>query len=243
MSERDPYPEHPERETLRHAKASAPTEPAHAESVDGDATTRLESADSPHATPNAKPTWDGFAHSLDVPSLLIVTRSRCGPGLGAEPEDVLQDAFLRAWKAWEAHQWSGWRAARSWLLTIIDHVAADLGRAASTLKRGGSVKAMSSQLSDNSPWSPACTSTPSRRAMTLERAQTMRQALAELPDELREVVYLRLFEQCELNVIAARTGLSFATVQHRVRRGAVAYARGLRRARAVGSSMGSPSHG
>jgi DNA-directed RNA polymerase specialized sigma24 family protein len=51
----------------------------------------------------------------------------------------------------------------------------------------------------------------------------MRAALAGLPDDVREVVHLRLFEQLAVEAIAQRLGLGVSAVRHRFRKGAELY--------------------
>ena len=51
----------------------------------------------------------------------------------------------------------------------------------------------------------------------------MRGALANLPDDVRDVVRLRLFEQLPVDEIAQRLNLGPAAVRHRFRKGAELY--------------------
>ena len=77
---------------------------------------------------------------------------------------------------------------------------------------------------------PAGSTTPSRLAAYREEAEVMRVALAGLPEEFREIVGLRLFEQCPLEEIAARLDLGVEAVRHRFRKGSELYVRRLRTA-------------
>lgn len=58
----------------------------------------------------------------------------------------------------------------------------------------------------------------------------MREALAALPDDVRDIVRLRVFEQMELAQIAERTGLHLSSVFRRFRKGLTAYHAHLRTA-------------
>jgi RNA polymerase sigma factor (sigma-70 family) len=55
----------------------------------------------------------------------------------------------------------------------------------------------------------------------------MDSALDALPDDLREVVRLRLFEELTLEEIAARLNLGVSGVRHRFRRGGTLYQQAL----------------
>jgi len=189
--------------------------------------------------------WDALIEAINPPSLLVVVESRMGRELdGLGPEDVLQESLLRAWQGREKFQWKGLRAFRSWVLTIIDHCIADLADRATAMKRGGDRRKLSIDAgaaradcwkSHGSAWSwlPAGSTTPSRVASYREQAGVMRAAIAELPEDVREVIRLRLFDQLELSEIAQRLNLTAATVRHRVRRGSVIYQARLRAALAT----------
>jgi DNA-directed RNA polymerase specialized sigma24 family protein len=65
--------------------------------------------------------------------------------------------------------------------------------------------------------------TPSRIAAHRERSEVLREALASLPDELRDVVRLRLFEDLTCEQVAERLGLGVSAVKHRFRKGGALY--------------------
>ena len=68
----------------------------------------------------------------------------------------------------------------------------------------------------------------------------MRQALEELPEEFREIVGLRLFEEQCLEEIAARLSLGVEGVRHRFRKGSELYVRRLRAALGPRPSSAAP---
>lgn len=70
---------------------------------------------------------------------------------------------------------------------------------------------------------PLVSTTPSRLAMHTEMAECMRAAMESLPDELHEVVRMRLFEEYGLDRIAAALGIGHSGVKHRLRKGAALY--------------------
>src|ERR1700675_4683545 len=83
--------------------------------------------------------WAGLIETIGPASLLVVIESRMGAGLrrNSAPDDILQEALLRAWKARDTLEWRGEKAFRSWLLTLIDHVLADSADYLAARKRGG----------------------------------------------------------------------------------------------------------
>ncbi|MEZ6016170.1 MAG: sigma factor-like helix-turn-helix DNA-binding protein [Planctomycetota bacterium] len=73
-----------------------------------------------------------------------------------------------------------------------------------------------------------------------ERAEVMRAALESLPEALREVVRLRLFEERAVEEVAAALGLGESAVKHRFLKGLGLYRDRLRhelRSRSGGSEF------
>ena len=178
-------------------------------------------------------TAEGWQHAVEstcLASLLVVIESRLGSlGAAVSPEDVLQDALLHAWRARDSIRWLGYRAFRAWLLTVIDHRIADLRDRHLAAKRGNG-KTIELQSSEDGlgGFEPAGSDTPSKIATLKEQAAIMRSVLERLPDELREIIRLRLFEQETLPRIAELLGLTLPTVEHRMRRGSIVYHAQLR---------------
>lgn len=182
--------------------------------------------------------WDRLIDALDPPALLLVIESRMSAALRSQitPEDIWQEALLHAWRDRARLEWRGLRAFRTWLLTIIDNRIREVADCLAAQKRGaGRPAALFSALRPEGvggngalgPDIPQST-TPSRIALHREQAEAIRTALVALPDELREVVRLRLIEQLPIEEIAARIGIGPAAVRHRFRRGAELYAARLR---------------
>lgn len=191
-----------------------------------------------------------------VPSLLVAIESRMGPVLRqrVSAEDVLQDVLLEAWRRRGSIIWRGERPLRSWLLTLVDHRLADLADHHAALKRGGpgitggrgarEERAPTPPPAGRSPPEPwpqdhhahneplshlARSTTPSRIAAHREEADIMLRALDGVPEECREIVRLRLFDELPTSTIADRLGLGESAVRHRFRRGAAAYRQELQR--------------
>lgn len=184
--------------------------------------------------------WQRLIEAVEPAGLLVVIDQRMSAKLRSEhsAEDILQEALLHAWRGRSTFEWRGIKAFRSWLLAIIDHRLHDLADRASTAKRsnGHAVLGLSpldhghATTSPGEAQLPSGSTTPSRVAIYREQADAMAAALGRLPDELREIVRLRLFEQCPLEEIAARQNLGVSAVRHRFRKGSEQYVRMLRSA-------------
>jgi RNA polymerase sigma-70 factor (ECF subfamily) len=151
--------------------------------------------------------------------MLVRLRARMGPALLARltPEDLWQETLLHAWRDRERHSWSGAAAFRAWLLTIAEHRIQDALDHEGARKRGGLAAAIQDSTALEE-WART-SSTPSRHAAHAEEAAILWEALTTLPEELREVVRLRVFEDVAPPEIAARLSLGLAAVKHRLRRG------------------------
>jgi len=191
-------------------------------------------SDSPRA-------WDELIQAVGPASLLVAIEGRLSQALkrSVAAEDILQESLLHAWTSRGTCEWRGVRAFRSWLLSIIDNRICDAADRQGALKRGGGVPAQSlsslptlrGRAARGMPHLPASlidSNTPSRLAMYQEHALVMKQALDQLPEELRDVVRLRLIEQRPLEAIAQALGLGVAAVRHRFRKGAEQYHRQLK---------------
>jgi len=132
-------------------------------------------------------------------------------------EDLLQETFTRVWLA--AHTWDSRRGtARAWIYTIA------LNTARTELRRPK--RRVPHVNLDDAPGAvaratrvePAVTATIDDDA----RAQSLRAALARLPDHQREVVTLRCQEQLGFAEIAVVTGAPVGTVKSRFHRAVAA---------------------
>ncbi len=179
--------------------------------------------------------WDGLIEAVGPASLLVVIESRMSAALRRQstPEDVLQDALMHAWRDRATCEWRGLKSFRSWLLTIIDHRICEASDREGAVKRGGGRPPVrfhhpGEGTGSGSDWGPAGSTTPSRIAIYREQCEAMRAALASLPDEYREVVRLRLYEQLSLEQIAERLGIGLYAARHRFRKGGDIYFERLR---------------
>jgi RNA polymerase sigma factor (sigma-70 family) len=182
--------------------------------------------------------WNRLIESIGPAAMLLVVRTRMSRALLARlaPEDVWQETLLHAWRDRAQCTWQGVPAFRRWLISILDHRLLDLAEAAERKKRGAGVQPLSLDAAPASGASsslgfagPIASTTPSRVAMDREAAEAIHAALEEVPEELREVVRLRLLEDLSMPEVAERTQLGLSAVQHRFRKGAEIYQRALAR--------------
>lgn len=179
--------------------------------------------------------WERLVTAANPASIVVVIASRMGPELRKRmsPDDILQEALLKAWQARAEFTWQGTPAFRKWLLRIAERCIEDQRDYAGAKKRnefrtvqigptGGPSAAV---IGTVDPWT---STTPSRIAREHEKAALMERALVSLPDEVRDVVRLRLFEELEIQEIAVRLGLGESAVRHRFRKGAERYRDELR---------------
>jgi len=199
---------------------------------------RFQSGDNPLLSDSASDDWHELIEAVGPASLLLIIDDRMSTKLKHRltPEDILQEALLHAWRDRANCRWEGLRSFRSWLLTIIDRRIQYAAAYESAQKRGGGrpaaaltmVEPSGSQGTELSQFAgPVASTTPSRAAIVREEAAAIREALDSLPPELREVLWLRLFEQMTLEQIAQRLGIGEAAVRHRVRKGSELYRRCL----------------
>jgi RNA polymerase sigma-70 factor (ECF subfamily) len=128
-------------------------------------------------------------------------------------EDVLQDAFLGAWR--HAGRYAEGRGSvKTWLLAIVHHRAVD------AVRRRRPTTAMP-ESEDVAPPALTLPDVWGEVAADLD-AETVRGALEVLPDAQREAIELAYFGGLTQQEIAARTGAPLGTVKGRMRLGLLA---------------------
>ena len=127
---------------------------------------------------------------------------------GAEADDIVQDAMLRAFRSFDGFRGE---AVRPWLLAIVRnchrsaleqrkrHAATPLGETDDT------------EIAAEGP-------TPEASAIQTGDGRRLNTAIAALPDEFREVVILRELEEMSYRDIAVTTGAPIGTVMSRLAR-------------------------
>jgi RNA polymerase sigma-70 factor (ECF subfamily) len=138
-------------------------------------------------------------------------------------EDVVQDAFLGAWRN-AARYVEGRGSVKTWLLSIVHHRAID------AIRR----RRPTSELPEVDAGLPDALTLPdvwAEVSASLDSA-TVREALVALSDVQREALELAYFGGLTQQEIAERTGTPLGTVKSRMRLGLLA----MRRALEVGST-------
>jgi len=174
-------------------------------------------------------TWERLIEAVGPASLLVVIDHRLGPALRGRTsaEDIWQETLLHAWRDRDQCSCADVAGFRRWLLGIADHRirdARDFHDAAKRTSRREQAIARPASNGDGS-WGaePMRTTTPSRIAVQREQADQMQLALAGLPEDLRAVLLLRLFEGQTIPEIALRLGIGESAAKHRYRKAAVLY--------------------
>jgi RNA polymerase sigma-70 factor, ECF subfamily len=136
----------------------------------------------------------------------------------ADAEDVVQEAYLRAFRAFD-----GFRGAdlRPWLLAIVRNAAY---RWLSNRRRSANVISLNEAFERNGEEAEAvqiASDAPSSEARLIGEVDRaiVRSALAELPPIYREVLMLREIEGLRYRDIAEVTGAPVGTVMSRLSRG------------------------
>ena len=133
-------------------------------------------------------------------------------------EDVVQDAFLGAWRN-AARYLEGRGSVKTWLLAIVHHRAID------AIRR----RRPTTQLPEREEVPPASLTLPdvwTEVSAGLD-AEVVRGALAVLSDVQREAIELAYFGGLTQQEIAARTGTPLGTIKSRMRLGLLAMRRSL----------------
>ena len=144
----------------------------------------------------------------------------------AEVEDVAQEAFVKAYRALPSFR--GDSAFYTWLYRIGINTAKNylvaMGRRAPTITDFGSEEAEEfddgDQLRD--------INTPESLLMTKQIANTVNEAMRQLPEELRAAIQLREIEGLSYEEIAAAMDCPIGTVRSRIFRAREAIAERLR---------------
>lgn len=134
----------------------------------------------------------------------------------ADAEDVLQQAFLSAWRA--ASQFRGEASVLTWLLTITRNTALTR-RARHALEPLDETPL--DELGIRAGWGGP---NPEELASLAERRDRLAAALARLPSDEREILTLREFDGLSGEETAALLGLSLPAMKSRLHRARLALA-------------------
>ena len=126
-----------------------------------------------------------------------------------DAEDLMQEACLRALKAFEGFRGGDGRA---WLLTIVRNTCY-------TWLRRNRMEDLTEVYDEEIHTLERDSSNPERSLLETEDVQLLRQALEELPVEFREVLVLRELEGMSYREIADLMSVPVGTVMSRLARG------------------------
>jgi RNA polymerase sigma-70 factor (ECF subfamily) len=123
-------------------------------------------------------------------------------------EDAVQEAFLRAYKAYRGYRGG---SARAWLLTIVRRACYDW------LSKNGGATAPA-ELDEDAPGEDQGSIDPAALTARSMDAAALRAAIERLPPEFREAIVLRELEGLSYQEIAAAAEVPLGTVMSRLSR-------------------------
>ena len=152
--------------------------------------------------------------------LCLLARLRISRVLQAriDASDVVQETLVRALRDFPAFRGTTEAELMRWLRRILSCTLTDLVRRHRADKRDvGLERQLADELEQSSRMLASvlagASSSPSQKASRRESARLLADAIAQLPDELREVIILRHFEDLSLADVAQQLGKSSHSVQ------------------------------
>ena len=130
-----------------------------------------------------------------------------------EAEDVMQDAYVRAYE--HLHQFAGKAAFSTWLTRIAIHEALARKRRRGRMEE---LDALTSTNGDTMPILKSSALTPEAGTAQSEARQLLEEAIDRLPENYRTVVVLREVEEMSVAETAESLGVTDAVVKTRLHR-------------------------
>lgn len=125
--------------------------------------------------------------------------------------DISQEAFLKLWKT--LPRFKGNCSPKTWIMGIVRSVAIDFLRAKRPTLSLYADGELPIEIPDDSDGAD-----PQRAYERKERAALVRAAVASLPRDLAETLYLREFEELSYEEIARILGVRVGTIKSRISR-------------------------
>ncbi|MGN6820773.1 MAG: sigma-70 family RNA polymerase sigma factor [Sphingomonas sp.] len=147
-------------------------------------------------------------------------------------EDVVQEAFLRAFRSFDSYRGG---PSRAWLFAIMRNCWRD--RVTEQVRRERVVvsdAALSDAQAEAVAAIPADSDTPEESLARAREIDTVRGVIAGLPEPFRETLVLREMDEMSYREIAAMTGVPIGTVMSRLARAREMLAKMLLPARTAG---------
>ena len=156
---------------------------------------------------------------LTGPRVLLYARLRMGPALRAvaEPDDVLQDSWLAAWRALPRYEHHSLAGLSRWLCRIAESSLRGLVDRHGARKRSAPGADLGPDVLER--WADTATGVATAAARG-EETLHLEQALAALPDDERQVLLLRFFQGLTIDEIADLLRDAPTTVRRRLGRAA-----------------------
>jgi len=125
----------------------------------------------------------------------------------AETEDVVQEVYLRAFRAIDRFQYQSPGSLIRWLSSIADHVIIDRGRYRARGRRAGEEARFRSESNPQGP-EPADSRTPSRLLAQEEAVARLLDRLNALPEDYRRAILMAKIEGLSTAEMAGQLGKS-----------------------------------
>lgn len=149
----------------------------------------------------------------------------------SETEDVVQEVYLRAFRAIDRFTYQSPGSLLRWLSSIADHVIVDRARYQGRERRAGEEVPFRSESNPLGP-EPLDTKTPSRLLAQQEAVERLLHRLDALPEEYRQVILMAKIEGLSTAEMAEQLGKSREAV-------ALLVYRAVKRFRAICEGTGS----
>lgn len=180
------------------------------------------------------------APALDAGNLMAVVARYQGPllrfvgqmlgSVNHEAEDVVQETFIRLHRQVSAHGAGSVKNLTTWLFRVARNSTIDLLRRRARRNRVPAISAEAAVLAEV----PAADELGTLgEVLRQEARQVALRELAELDDEQRQVVLLKIIQGMSLRQVAEVVGASVSLVNYRLNQGLTELARRLRKAGVV----------
>lgn len=128
-----------------------------------------------------------------------------------DTEDLLQSAFLSGFRELDSYEHRGPGSFKAWMTRILENRLKSQIRGQHAQKRD----ARDERYTDRMPGAAARSDSPSELISSAERHARLVEAIADLPDELRDVVHMHNIDKKTLAQTAEELGISKSTVSRR----------------------------